>query len=133
MWELLAAAKMAGRGGDARRALIDAGTAAESALTVILSLRPDHQQPLGGLVTEAERRGVTLPSDIRSALVQPRNHAIHRGRWSGAAVNRALEISEELLARADARFVQSTRLESVNRPQRDNIQLILPSRSTPGQ
>ncbi len=133
MWELLTAAKMAGRRGDARRALIDAGTAAESALTAILSLPPGHQQPLGGLVTEAKRRGVTLPSDIRSALVQPRNHAIHRGQWRGTAVNRALEISEELVARADASFVQSTRLEPVNRPQRDNIQLILPSRSAPGQ
>jgi hypothetical protein len=133
MWELLTAAKMAGRRGDARRALIDAGTAAESALTVILSLSPGHILPLGGLVAKAARRGVTLPSDTRSALVQPRNDAIHRGRWSGAAVNRALEISEELVARADASFVQSTRLESVNRPQRADIQLILPPRSVPGQ
>ncbi|NUO63787.1 MAG: hypothetical protein HOQ34_09465 [Gemmatimonadaceae bacterium] len=125
MWELLASARMAGRRGDARRALIDAGTAAEAALSILLGLQPGHQLTLGALVVEATKKGVVIPPDSKTALVQPRNDAIHRGRWPTSAVDRALEIAEEFVSQADNTFVPSTSLRSVNRPQRSDIRFIL--------
>jgi hypothetical protein len=124
MWELLAAGRMAGRRGDARRALVDAGTAAEAALRILLALPPQRQLTLGGLVKEALDRGIALPADTYKALVDPRNQAIHKGVWSLSKVHRALEISEELVGLADPKFIRSSSLHSVNRPQRQDIRFI---------
>lgn len=128
-WELLASARMAGRRGDARRALIDAGTAAEGALSKVLSLTPNHQLPLGGLVTKALGRNISVPSDAPAALVKPRNDAIHRGHLSGINVGRGIEIAEELIALADPDFVRGSSLRPANRPQRQDIIIIQPGSS----
>jgi hypothetical protein len=123
-WELLASARIAGRRGDARRALIDAGSAAEGALSKVLSLPPNHQFTLGGLVTEALKRNIGVPSDAQAALVQPRNDAIHRSHFSGINVDRGIEIAEELIALVDADFIRGSSLRPVNRPQRHDIVII---------
>ena len=129
-WELLASARMAGRRGDARRALIDAGTTAEGALSKVLSLTPNHQLTLGRLVTEALGRNIGVPSDARAALVQPRNDAVHRGHLSGINVGRGIEIAEELIALVDPDFIRGSSLRPVNRPQRHDIVIIQPGSST---
>jgi hypothetical protein len=128
-WELLASARMAGRRGDTRRALIDAGTAAEGALSKVLSLTPNHQLTLGRLVTEALRLNIGVPSDARAALVQPRNHAVHRGHLPGINVGRGIEIAEELIALVDPDFIRGSSLRPVNRPQRHDIVIIQPRSS----
>lgn len=126
MWELLASARMAGRRDDVRRALIDAGTAAEAALSILMPPALGNQPTLGGQVSEAQRRGIALPVDTKVALVQPRNDAIHRGQWSPGSVNRALEIAEDIIALADPSTPRTSSLRTVNRPQRSDIKLILP-------
>lgn len=126
MWEMLASARMAERREDARRALIDAGTASEAALALLLGLTPNHQFTLGGLVAEAERRLIDVPSDLRDALVRPRNDAVHRGTGTPGLVERALEIAEALVSKADPLFHPVTSFQMVNRPQLSNIQFILP-------
>jgi hypothetical protein len=128
-WELLASARMAGRRGDARRALIDAGTAAEGALTKVLSLPPTHKYTLQGLVTMALKRKIGVPSDAHAALVQPRNDAVHRGYLSGINIDRGIEIAEDLIVLADPDFIRGSSLRPVNRPQRHDIVIIQPGAS----
>ena len=126
MWELLASARMAGRRGDSRRALIDAGTAAEAALVSILNLTPNHGKTLGNLVTTALQNNIVLPSDIKTALVQPRNDAVHQGVVPGTLVNRALEIVENIVASADKTFVPASSLQKVHRAQRMDLLIFAP-------
>ena len=126
MWELLASARMAGRRGDARRALIDAGTAAEAALVSILNLTPNHGKTLGNLVTTALQNNVVLPADIKTALVQPRNDAVHQGVVTGKLVDRALEIVEKLVVGADKTYVAASLLQKVHRPQRMDLLIFAP-------
>lgn len=129
MWELLASARMAGRRGDDRRALIDAGTAAEAALVDILNLPANHGKTLGNLVTVAGQKGFVLPPDIRTALVQPRNNAVHQGLASAGLVERALEIVEDLVVRADATYVSVSSLQKVHRPQRMDLLIFAPPKN----
>lgn len=132
-WELLSSARLAGRRGDKRRALADAGTAAEAALNDLLSLPPTHKMTLGELVTEAQKRNVPLPSDTMSALVRYRNDAVHRGTsCSFDQLCRAIEIAEELLAlQQQPRFIRASTLRAVNRPQRHDLTILRPVSSAP--
>jgi hypothetical protein len=131
-WELLSSARLAGRRGDKRRALVDAGTAAEAALTNLLSLSPTHGLTLGGLVAEAERRNVTLPSDTKPVLVRYRNDAVHRGTsGSFEQLCRAIDIAEELVALQQSRFIKTSTLRAVNRPQRHDLTILRPRRPQP--
>lgn len=125
--ELLASARMAARRGDARRSLLDAGTASEGALSKVLGLPPDHQLTLGALVTQAASQGISIPSDTQDSLVKPRNDAAHRGQaMTGTSVARAIEIAEELVALTEPDLVRSSSLRAVHRPQRHDLFFILP-------
>jgi hypothetical protein len=126
MWELLASARMAARRGDVRRALIDAGTAAESALSVLAPPAPKARPTLGTQVKDAPKKGIVLPSDTWTVLVEPRNHAIHRGQWSPGGVDRALEIAEDIVALADPAMPRASFLPHKFRPQRNDIKIIRP-------
>lgn len=95
--------------GQWRRAVIDAATAAEVAITSWLDKRLDAAEPvvkeslmdppptLGRLHRLYTRLGGALPSDFDRRLVRPRNHAAHRGmalseEESLAAINAATEL-----------------------------------------
>lgn len=124
---LLASARMAARRSDRRRALVDAGTAAEAALSEALRLGGLHQFTLGALVTKAKKRGLSIPSDTQDSLVAPRNNAVHRGRLAlSADIDRALEVAEELVWLAQPKLIRVSSLTSVNRPQRHDIVMIRP-------
>jgi hypothetical protein len=117
--ELFASARMAARRGDSRRSIIDAGSACETVLSSLLSLPAGHRLTLGGLVSEAVAQGHALPLDTRTALVDLRNEAVHRGIVPrNANVNRALEIAEEMIAAWDPQHIETSSLTSINRPQR---------------
>lgn len=123
--ELLASARMAARRGDCRRALIDAGTAVEGALTQLLELPSDHRKTLGCLVDDAENKGFTMPADTKTALVHPRNDAVHRGLSpSGKAPLRSLAVAEEIISLVESNLIPFDSLQAVHRPQRRNIVLI---------
>ena len=128
MWEMLASSRMAARRQDSRRALIDAGTAAEAAISILLALPSDHSFTLGNLVGQAERKPIPIPSDARDLLVGPRNNAVHRGQASPERVNRAIEIAEALVVQADESFIPASALPMVNRPQVDQLRFIRPRR-----
>jgi hypothetical protein len=123
--ELLASARMAARRSDHRRALVDAGTAAEAALSGALGLGTMHQFTLGGLVTEAQKRGLSIPTDTRVSLVEPRNDAVHRGRLApGINIDRALEVAEDLVALGEPSLIRVASLTAVHRPQRHELVII---------
>lgn len=125
IFELLASARMATRRGDKRRALVDAGTAAEAALARAMRLSPSHEFTLGELVYEAQNWGLDIPADTIEALVEPRNDAVHRGRVATTAnVDRALDIAEDLAMLGKPNLIPVASLTPVNRPQAHNIVLI---------
>jgi hypothetical protein len=95
-------------------------------------LTPNHQLTLGGLVTEALKRNIGVPSDAQAALVQLRNDAVHRGHMSGINVDRGIEIAEELIALVDPDFIRGSSLQDVNWPQRHDIVIIQPGSSNSG-
>ena len=78
---------------DGRNAVIHAATAAERALTdglarhLLSRYSPEYTQGvltanrmLGGRLKLAGRLGLDIPSDVRGALVEPRNAVVHAGR-----------------------------------------------------
>lgn len=120
--ELFASARMAARRGDRRRSIIDIGSVCESALSALLSLQPGHKLTLGGLVSKAQSQRHPLPADIKTAVVDLRNDAVHRGVVPiNANVGRALEIGEELIVLIDSHHIPTTSLTSFNRPQRHDL------------
>lgn len=123
--ELLASARMAARRGNGRRSLVDSGTAAEAALSQLLSLPPSHKMTLGTIVREAVNRGIAVPADTQRALVDPRNDAVHRGRLlPGTDVSRALDVVEQIVRLWDPDVVPVDTLKAVNRPQRHDMVFI---------
>jgi hypothetical protein len=127
-FELLASSRMAARRNDYRRALIDAGTAAEAALSAKLGLPPNHKLTLGNLVKEAQRHKLAIPRDTMASLVEPRNKAVHRGVVPGGIVDRALDVAEDLVALVKPRLIRIGSLTPVNRPQWNEIRMILGKR-----
>jgi hypothetical protein len=94
--------------GDPRRAVLDAGTAAELALAAILTARAIHvdgdRDTLGSLVKKAPAGCVWLPDDVDAALVKVRNNAAHRAVTATVKeASRALEISMDLVEVAHPR------------------------------
>lgn len=95
--------------GEHRGAVLDAGTAAELALSKVLLERQVNLgdvQTLGSLVGLAQnpKHGVPCPTDAKDALVCVRNDAAHRGRRpTSTEVTRALQISEGFVHFADPR------------------------------
>lgn len=107
---LLAEAQRAAAIGNWRVAIIDAATAAEIALTTGLTAKLtadaspdvvkaliDRTRMLGPRVSLAKDLGMTLPLDIHTDLLTPRNALVHRGAettgpqaWSAIAVARIL-------------------------------------------
>lgn len=95
-WLLLRDARALSAVGQHRRAVIDAATAAELAITQMMdtlleslgaeeceALRKKHQT-LGGKIKLVERRIRPLPADLYENLVARRNDAVHEGRAIGA-------------------------------------------------
>lgn len=121
--ELLASARMFMRRHDRRRALIDAGGAAESALVTLLG--PQYAgQTLGSLVNSCR----TVEIDATVNLVSPRNDAVHRGMappWP--VTERAVEIVEDLVLQVEGSVTPSADLRHINRPQRTDLMFIRPS------
>lgn len=129
--ELMAAARMAAGRGDRRRAVIDAGTAAEAALTALLGLPSNHRLTLGALVTKAEESGMRIPQDAASVLVAHRNGAIHRGiSPSGSDLERCLTIAEDLVAQVTPEYVPVGTMKAFARPQRHDLLIITGPRAS---
>lgn len=125
MLEFLAGARLVCRRGDRQRAIIDAGTIAESALTRLLCLPADHRHTLTPLIDKAQKENLDLPSDIGDHLVRPRNDAVHRGLAPDlSTVARALEIAEELAVRVEPDLIRIDSLRAVHRPSRLDLHII---------
>ena len=90
-WLLIRDARSLAAEGEYRRAVLDAGSAAELALTALLEthLYPagdeirkalfDRYRTLGGLKDLAEQLvRAKLPDQLQDNLITPRNHAVHR-------------------------------------------------------
>lgn len=93
-----------------RQAVIEAGTAAEAALTVLYDSYPStapreapKQRPwtLGTLVRRAHRAGILPAGDTEESLnrelVAPRNGAVHRGHATRAQAVEAIETTRRLV------------------------------------
>jgi len=117
---LLRDAIAANRRGQRRRAVLDAATAAEMALTYLLDqelagLRSDvagyvreKSRQISGRVQALKNLGVQLPGDagkrIISCLAEPRNKAIHGGHEPSVDETReALKIADEIMEAASPR------------------------------
>lgn len=121
--ELLASARLFMRRRDLRRALMDAGTAAESAIVQLLGPSAAGQT-LGQLINLCR----TVEVDSKVNLVDPRNDAVHRGTtptWAVAA--RAIEIVEDLVLQVEHDAVAAASLRHVNRPQRVDLVIFKPN------
>jgi hypothetical protein len=108
-----------------RQAIIDLGGAVEAILTNDLSLPASHKLTLRPLTENARRSGLPLPTDLEVAIVDPRNDAIHRSivpTWVVAV--RAVEIVEELLARAAPEFSRNRQLQWTFRPTRGDLLML---------
>jgi hypothetical protein len=102
--------------GDHRSAVIDAGTVAEAILVIQLKRLLDQQgcsttvidmitgpATLGTLVERAKKLALPLPADTTSALVQPRNRAVHGGVAPPEELARkAFAVTGELIERSRA-------------------------------
>jgi hypothetical protein len=121
--ELLASARLFMRRGDLRRALIDAGAAAEGA--IVQRIGPSATgQTLGSLINICR----TVEVDAQVNLVDPRNDAVHRSiapAW--AVAERAIEIVEDLVLQVEKDTVAAGSLRHVNRPQRVDLVIFKPS------
>lgn len=125
--ELLTSARMAARRGDRRRALSDAGTAVELVLTDILALDENHRHTLKPIVKEARKKGIKIPKDTEGNLIYPRNDAMHRGEISKPfSIERALEITEEIVSLSVSELIPFSSLTPVFRPYRQNMNIIIP-------
>ena len=121
--ELLASARLFSRRHDFRRALIDAGTAAEGAMVNLLGTSVAGQT-LGSLVNICK----TVQIDAKVNLVDPRNDAVHRGVVpSGKLTARAIEIVEDLILQVEPDVVPAKSLRHVNRPQRFDMVIFRPN------
>lgn len=121
--ELLASARMFCRRGDLRRAIIDAGAAAEATLTRLSGTPLSGKETLGVLVENS----AIAPSDTNDNLVKPRNDAIHRNTAPSFDItNRAIEIVEELAVLVEPNVIRADSLYHFNRPARHDLVVILP-------
>lgn len=110
-WRVARSAQFALRAGDARRAVIDAGTAAELALTALLDKRLSgveknvaeqllsKSKMLGMKSALHKALGGPLRDDFRQVLIEPRNEAAHAGATftrevAAAALGAAVELVE---------------------------------------
>jgi hypothetical protein len=108
---------------DLRRALVDAGTAAEGAIVQMLGTGAVGQT-LGQLVNICP----TVQVDAKVNLVDPRNDAVHRGLSPNVeVVDRAIEIVEDLVMHVEPNLIAADSLLHVNRPQRVDLVFIRPS------
>ncbi|MEU4315162.1 hypothetical protein [Nocardia sp. NPDC024068] len=112
-WQLIRDARRSLQHNELRRSVIDAGTAAELALTRLLD-RSLHQLPesvvdallskyqMLGQKTQLYRKfGGTLPSNFQQLLIEPRNRAAHTGAEpSHADAEQALTAATEIVTQA---------------------------------
>jgi hypothetical protein len=110
-WRLTRDAQRQHSRGDHRRAVLDAGTAAELALYTALSRQgwtpkikkngDEKQETLGTLVEEADKYSALRIADAGTGLVDVRNDAIHRAEMpSDQIARRALELSAQYVEKA---------------------------------
>ena len=86
--------------GDFRRAVLDAGTAAELALFAVLP-NPKERDTLGTLVAKANRLGRLVRPTAKQDFVDVRNDAAHRGLAPSAAqAEKALSLAAEYVEAA---------------------------------
>lgn len=101
-WRLTRDAQLQHAVGDHRRAVLDAGTAAELALHQLLKHHgrsPASDLPLGQLVGEANRVPVLEIHDAQTGLVNVRNDVIHRAATPDRSeAERVLQISRQYVA-----------------------------------
>jgi hypothetical protein len=100
-WLFLRDARSLHNAGDWRRAVIDAATASEIAITEWLDRRLDatelavksallsRPRPLGPLTDLFSTLGGELPAGFKNQLVNPRNRAAHGGNFLSAAESEA--------------------------------------------
>jgi hypothetical protein len=129
--EAFASARMSARRGDRRRSFINIGLACESVLSSLLGLPVGHKLTLGALVASALQNGFSIPADMQTSVVDPRNDAVHRGEVSrSVSIQRALEITDELISMIESQHIRVDSLPPINRPQRLDLLLIKPPHGT---
>lgn len=123
----LALARLAVQRGRHRQAIGEVGTGVEAVLTQALGLPVGHLKTLGGLVTDAGKKGLSLPADCQASLIEPRNDAVHRGVSPGReTVLRAVGILWDLMATFTPADAPPRGLPRAHRPQRFDLHLITP-------
>lgn len=117
-WQLLRDARNLRRHGDYRRAVIDAGTAAELAMTrtidgELVGTRPEvadalmaKYQTLNGRSQLLKKMGGSVPPSFQQTLSEPRNRAAHQGNPPSytetvAAITIATEVVQAVLPLPD--------------------------------
>lgn len=124
---LTTSARRAAQRGRYRLALMELGTALEALLSELLQLPPAHKVTLGPLTTRARAAGVSLPSDVITRFVEPRNDAVHRGvEPSRASVIDALALLDSLIEQHLPDQASDPSLERAHRPQRHDLHIIKP-------
>jgi hypothetical protein len=120
----LGAARLAAQRGKYRQAVADLGTGLEALLTNMLSLSASHRFTLAPLIKRAAAEGISLPEDINSALVQPRNRAVHQGvEPDRLLMMRAITIVDNLVRTYYPEFSCPEDLELGHRPHREDLQI----------
>jgi hypothetical protein len=123
----LGAARLAAQRGRFRLAMSELGTGLEALLTQLLSLPTDHKQTLSPLIDSAAAAHISLPTDIKQALVQPRNRAVHKGiEPDASSVIRAIQIVDDLVRTYLPDFSCPQDLERGHRPSRVDLQIVQP-------
>lgn len=107
--EMLQKAQHSRLADQARQAVIEAGTAAEAALSVLYDADPttpprdrkERSWTLGTLVAKAHKAGILPVGDteevLKRELVQPRNDAVHRGHATRAQAVDAIEAARRIV------------------------------------
>lgn len=124
--ELVAAARLSAQRSDWRPAITDLGTAAESLLRKRLKTDPEKPRTLGALISDARHAGIDLPAEIESALLRPRNAAVHRGTVpEPASVLLSLDMIAGELGSLDTRFSRPANANVAHRPQRLDLSFVV--------
>lgn len=121
--ELLALGRQAAQRGLLRQSIIELGTAAEAILQVKLGVKPSERKTLGALIGLAAKD--SLPSGIRTMLLEPRNAAIHNGRQpTRTEVIGAAEIVQQLLDSESPVWARPSDARRAHRAQRMDISIV---------
>lgn len=129
----LAEARLAGLRQRHRLAMIAVATGLESLIGEVTGVGTSTSYTLGRLIGDSRVTSkIQLPSDTKSAVVQPRADAVHRGTDpSRATLLRAVEILDGLVRTYHPEFAYDPALRRAHRPANlGTVTLVAPSKAS---